>query len=209
MARVVSVNVGRPRQIGVRRGRPLMSSIVKDPVDGRVRAAGTNLEGDEQADRRVHGGADKAVYAYASEDVAWWAQQLGRDDLGPGWFGENLTTEGIDLTHALVGERWRVGDVELEVSQPRLPCFKLGVRFADARMLKAFALASRPGAYLRILREGELGAGDTVELLHRPAHGVTVELVSRAFLLDPSLQPQAAQAPELAASLADELRAVA
>jgi MOSC domain-containing protein YiiM len=209
MARVVSVNVGRPRQIGVRRGRPLMSSIVKDPVDGRVRAAGTNLGGDEQADRRVHGGADKAVYAYASEDVAWWAQQLGRDDLGPGWFGENLTTEGIDLTHAVVGERWRIGDVELEVSQPRLPCFKLGVRFADARMLKAFALASRPGAYLRILREGELGAGDAVELLHRPAHGVTVELVSRAFLLDPSLQPQAAQAPELAASLADELRAVA
>jgi MOSC domain-containing protein YiiM len=209
MPSVVSVNVGQPRQIGVRRGRPLMSSIVKEPVEGRVRAAGVNLEGDAQADLRVHGGADKAVYAYAAEDIAWWAQALGRDELGPGWFGENLTTEGVDVTGAVVGERWRIGDAELEVSQPRLPCFKLGVRFGDRLMLKAFAQASRPGAYLRIIREGTVGAGDGIELLHRPEHGVTVELVSRAFLLDPALQPQAAKAPELAASLADELRAVA
>jgi MOSC domain-containing protein YiiM len=209
MPSVVSVNVGQPRQIGVRRGRPLMSSIVKEPVEGRARAAGVNLEGDAQADLRVHGGADKAVYAYAAEDIAWWAQALGRDELGPGWFGENLTTEGVDVTGAVVGERWRIGDAELEVSQPRLPCFKLGVRFGDRLMLKAFAQASRPGAYLRIIREGTVGAGDGIELLHRPEHGVTVELVSRAVLLDPALQPQAAKAPELAASLADELRAVA
>jgi MOSC domain-containing protein YiiM len=209
MARVVSVNVGQPRQIGVRRGRPLMSSIVKDPVEGRVRAAGVNLEGDAQADLRVHGGADKAVYSYAAEDIAWWAQELGRDDIGASWFGENLTTEGLDVTQAVVGERWRIGDAEFEVSQPRLPCFKLGVRFGDPRMLKAFAQASRPGAYLRIVREGTVGAGDDIELLHRPEHGVTVRLVADAFLLDPSLQPQAARAPELAASLADELRHVA
>jgi MOSC domain-containing protein YiiM len=205
MGRVASVNVGQPRQIGVRRGRPLMSAIVKEPVTGRVRARGHSLEGDAQADPRVHGGADKAIYAYASEDIAWWAALLGRDDLGPGWFGENLTLEGVDATGAVVGERWRVGDAELEVSQPRLPCAKLGIRFGDGRMVKAFARASRPGAYLRIIGEGEIGAGDAVELLHRPGHGVTVQLVSRAILLDPALRPIAASAPELAASLAGEL----
>jgi MOSC domain-containing protein YiiM len=209
MGHVVSVNVGQPRQISVRRGRPLMSSIVKEPVDGRVRATGANLEGDRQADLTVHGGADKAVYAYALEDIAWWAQMLGRPEVGPGWFGENLTTEGVDVTHSVVGERWRIGDAEFEVSQPRLPCSKLGIRFGEPRMVRAFAQASRPGAYLRIIREGSVGAGDEIELLSRPEHGVTVELVSRAFLLDPTLQPEAAKAPELAASLADELRAVA
>ena len=209
MGHVVSVNVGQPRQISVRRGRPLMSSIVKEPVDGRVRATGANLEGDRQADLTVHGGADKAVYAYALEDIAWWAQMLERPEVGPGWFGENLTTEGVDVTHSVVGERWRIGDAEFEVSQPRLPCSKLGIRFGEPRMVKAFALASRPGAYLRIIGEGTVGAGDDIELLHRPEHGVTVELVSRAFLIDPTLQPEAAKAPELAASLADEIRAVA
>ena len=209
MGSVVSVNVGQPRQVSVRRGRPLMSAIVKEPVEGRVRATGANLEGDRQADLTVHGGADKAVYAYALEDIVWWAQMLERPEVGPGWFGENLTTEGVDVTHSVVGERWRIGDAEFEVSQPRLPCSKLGIRFGEPRMVKAFAQASRPGAYLRIIREGSVGAGDAVELLHRPEHGVTVELVSRAFLLDPSLQPEAARAPELAASLADELRSVA
>jgi MOSC domain-containing protein YiiM len=209
MPRVVSVNVGQPRQISVRRGRPFMSSIVKDPVEGRVRATGVNLEGDRQADLRVHGGADKAVYIYAAEDIAWWAQALERPEVGPGWFGENLTAEGLDVTHSVVGERWRIGEAEFEVSQPRLPCSKLGIRFGDGRMVKAFARASRPGAYLRILVEGTVGAGDPIELLHRPEHGVTVQLVADAFLIDPSLQPEAAKAPELAASLADELRAVA
>jgi MOSC domain-containing protein YiiM len=206
MGRVLSVNVGMPQQIGVRRGRPLMSGIVKEPVDGRVRAAGVNLEGDDQADRRVHGGPDKAVYSYAAEDVAWWAEALGRPELGPGWFGENLTLEGADVSGAVVGERWRIGEATFEVSQPRLPCFKLGVRFGDPKMLKRFAQASRPGAYLRIVEEGSVGAGDAVEVLHRPEHGVTVQLVADAFLLDPALQREAAKAPELAASLADELR---
>jgi MOSC domain-containing protein YiiM len=209
MPRVVSVNVGQPRQISVRRGRPLMSSIVKETVEGRVRATGANLEGDRQADLTVHGGADKAVYVYAIEDIAWWAQALERPEVRPSWFGENLTTEGLDVSHSVVGERWRIGEAEFEVSQPRLPCAKLGIRFGDGRMVKAFARASRPGAYLRILVEGTVGAGDPIELLHRPEHGVTVQLVSDAFLLDPSLQPQAAKAPELAASLADALRAVA
>ena len=205
MARIVSVNVGRPQQISVRRGRPVMSAIGKAPVDGRVRVEGVNVAGDDQGDRRVHGGPDKAVYAYACEDAAWWAAELGRE-IVPGMFGENLTTEGVDVSGAVVGERWRVGTVELEVCQPRIPCFKLGLRFGDPLMVRRFGEASRPGAYLRIVREGELGAGDAIEVVARPAHGVTVALVSRAILLDDSLRARAASAPELAAGLAKYLR---
>jgi MOSC domain-containing protein YiiM len=206
MGHLSSVNVGRPQQIGVRRGRPLLSGIVKSPVEGPVRVAGVNLDGDDQADRRVHGGPDKAVYAYAAEDIAWWEAQLQRE-LGPGsWFGENLTTEGVEVTDAVIGERWRVGSTELEVCQPRLPCAKLGTRFGDQRMVRAFAQAARPGAYLRIVSEGELHPGDAVEVVHRPEHGVTVAIVSRAFLTEPELQPVAARAPELAEGLASELR---
>lgn len=200
--RILSVNVGRPQQVAVRRGRPLMSAIGKTPAAGRVRVAGVNLDGDAQADRRVHGGPDKAVYAYACEDTQWWAGALARD-LVPGAFGENLTLEGVQVTRALIGERWRAGTVELEVCQPRLPCAKLGIAFGDPLMVRRFGEASRPGAYLRILVEGELGAGDAVEVVHRPAHDVTIELVSRAILLDDSLLSQAASAPALPAELAD------
>jgi MOSC domain-containing protein YiiM len=206
VARLLSVNVGRPQQLSVRRGRPLMSAIGKAPVEGRVRVAGVNVEGDDQADRRVHGGPDKAVYAYASEDAAFWAAELGRD-LGPGAFGENLTTEGLDVSGAVVGERWRIGDVELEVCQPRLPCSKLALRLGVPPMVKRFAQASRPGAYLRIVTEGALGAGDPIEVLSRPSHGVTVRDVSDAILLDETLLAHASSAPELPAALADWMRA--
>jgi MOSC domain-containing protein YiiM len=203
--RVVSVNAGRPRQISVRRGRPLMSAIGKAPVDGRVRVAGVNVEGDRQADLRVHGGPDKAVYAYAAEDTAWWEEELGRS-LAPGMFGENLTVEGLDVSGAVIGERWLIGDVLLEVAQPRLPCSKLGLRFGEPKMVKRFALARRPGAYLRIVREGELGAGDAVTVSGRPAHGVTVRMVADAILLDETLLAAAAAAPELPAELSDWMR---
>ena len=180
-----------------------MSAIGKRPVDGRVRVDGVNLDGDAQADRRVHGGPDKAVYAYAAEDTVWWAGVLGRD-LVPGAFGENLTTEGVDVTGAVIGERWRVGpDVVLEVCQPRLPCAKLGIAFGDGRMVKRFGEASRPGAYLRIVAPGEVGEGDDVEVLDRPEHRITVELVSRAILLDDALLARAATAPQLPADLAE------
>ena len=198
--RVVSVNVGRPQQVDVRRGRPVMSAIGKAPVTGRVRVEGVNVEGDDQADRTVHGGPDKAVYAYAREDELWWQVRLGRD-VPPGMFGENLTVEGADVSGAVIGETWRIGTVELQVCQPRLPCFKLGLRFGDPQMLKKFALAGRPGAYLRILAEGELGAGDQVDITARPAHGVTIAQVSRAIMLDESELAAAAAAPELPASL--------
>ena len=208
MPRLLSVNVGRPKQIAVRRGRPLMSAIGKAPVEGRVRVEGVNVAGDDQADRRVHGGPDKAVYAYAREDEAWWAEQLGRE-IPPGMFGENLTTEGLDVTGAVIGERWRIGTVVLEVAQPRIPCAKLGTRFGDLTMVKRFGEANRPGAYLRIVAEGELGAGDEIEVLSRPEHGITVAFVSAAILLDETLRERAASTPGLAEDLAALLRRVA
>ena len=205
MATLVSVNAGRPVQIGVRGGRPVMSAIGKAPVAGRVRVAGVNLEGDDQADRRVHGGPDKAVYAYAAEDTAWWAEGLRRE-LGPGAFGENLTVEGVDVTGAVIGERWRVGTVELEVCQPRQPCMKLARRFDDLLMVRRFALACRPGAYLRIVTEGEIGVGDAITVTDRPEHGITIAHVARAVLLDDSLLESAAAAPELPQGLARWMR---
>jgi MOSC domain-containing protein YiiM len=205
MAHVVSVNVGTPQPVGLRRGRTVKSAIAKAPVAGRVRVAGVDLAGDDQADRRVHGGPDKAVYAYATEDTAWWEAELGRE-LGPGAFGENLTTEGVDVSGAVVGERWRIGDVELEVAQPRLPCAKLALRMGEPTMVKRFAQARRPGAYLRIVHEGSLAAGDAVEVLSRPAHGVTVRDVSDAILLDETLLGPASSAPELPGELAAWMR---
>lgn len=198
IGQVASVNVGAVRSIE-HRGRVRSTGIWKEPVAGRVAVRGVNLEGDEQADRRLHGGADKAVYAYSCEDYAWWQAELGRR-LAPGTFGENLTLVGVHLNAAVVGERWQVGSAELEVSQPRTPCWKLGVRMADVRFPDRFEAAERPGAYLRITGEGDVGTGDDVRLVHRPAHGVTIELVHRAFD-DPSLFPIVLQAAELPARL--------
>jgi len=139
MARVVSVNVGTPRQISVRRGRPMMSSIFKAPVEGPIRVEGINLAGDQQADRRVHGGPEKAVYAYAREDADWWEDVLGVD-IANGMFGENLTLAGVEVSGAVIGERWRIGTVELEVCQPRLPCSKLGILCATGLRTASSAL---------------------------------------------------------------------
>jgi len=204
--RLVAVSTGRARQVGVRRGRPLMSAIHKAPVEGRVAAGPEGLDGDEQADLRVHGGPDKAVYAYAAEDTAWWEAELGRA-LGPGAFGENLTVEGLDVTGAIIGERWRVGSTELEVCQPRQPCSKLGIRFGDPLMVRRFAEVARPGAYLRVVVPGELGAGDAIEVVSRPPHDVSIGLVFRAIMHDDALAARAAAAPELPAPLAAWLSA--
>jgi MOSC domain-containing protein YiiM len=189
------VNVGGPRQVGTGR-RTVTTSIWKQPVTGRVAVRGVNVDGDDQADRRVHGGPDKAVYAYAAEDAAWWAEQLGRD-LGPAPFGENLTTSGLDVSEARIGERWLVGTALLEVRQSRTPCYKLGLRMGDPAFVKAFAQATRPGAYLGIVREGELAAGDPIDVVHRPGHDVTVRLMHRALLQDRDLLGQLLAAPEL------------
>jgi MOSC domain-containing protein YiiM len=206
--RVVSVNVGQPREIGTQRGQPVISAIGKQTVQGRVRVAGVNVAGDQQADLRVHGGPDQAVYAYAGEDAAWWADELGRE-VAPGIFGENLTLAGVDVSGALIGERWQIGGVLLEVTAPRIPCAKLGRAFDDPRMVKRFAKALRPGAYLRIVQEGELGAGDPVTVAARPDHDVTVAFVAAAILHDQSLVPRLLDAPQLAARLLDWARAQA
>lgn len=170
--RVVSVNVGRPRTV-THMGRLRETAIRKEPVDGRVVVSGVNLEGDEQADKRVHGGPEQAVYAYAREDYEWWERELGKP-LEPGTFGENLTLEGVDVTNARLGERWQIGSVVLEVASPRLPCWKLGQRMGDQRFVQRFADAARYGAYLRIVREGELGAGDSVRVDHEGASEETI-----------------------------------
>jgi MOSC domain-containing protein YiiM len=193
--RLRSVNVGAIRQIELA-GRARTTAIWKLPVSGRVAVQGVNVVGDEQADRRVHGGPDRAVYAYAREDYAWWERQLGRP-LGPGTFGENLTTEGIEVTGALVGERWRVGGVVLQVTSPRVPCWKLGVRMGDPGFPRRFAAAGRPGAYLAIVAQGAVGAGDRIQVIHRPGHGVTVGLVAASYHRDHRLAASILAAPGL------------
>jgi MOSC domain-containing protein YiiM len=195
---LLSVNVGAVRQIELA-GRPRTSAIWKFPVSGRVAVRGVNLVGDGQADRSVHGGPDRAVYAYAREDYAWWERQLGRP-LEPGTFGENLSTEGIHVTGALVGERWRVGSVVLQVTSPRVPCWKLGVRMGDPGFPRRFAAAGRPGAYLAILEEGTVGAGDRIQVVHRPQHGVTVGLVAASYHRHRRLAARMLAAPELPAA---------
>ncbi len=165
------------------------SAIWKQPVEGRVAARGVNVEGDEQADRRVHGGPDKAVYAYAIEEIRAWEEELGRE-IGPGGFGENLTIEGLAGGGARVGEQWLIGNVLLEVVQPRVPCFKLNLRMGDSKFGKRFVAAGRPGAYLRIVEEGEVGAGDAVEVVRRPDHDVTMRLMMHAALVDRARLPE-------------------
>lgn len=149
----------------------MSTAIWKSPTASRIAIRGVNLEGDDQADRTVHGGTDKAVYAYAREDYDFW-RDVKRMETPPGLFGENLTVEGLDLSCALIGEQWIVGSATLEVTQPRLPCYKLGIRVGDAHFPKRFMAASRMGAYLRVIREGAVGAGDAIVVSVKPDHGI-------------------------------------
>lgn len=182
IARLLSVNVGQPRDVELN-GEIRQTAIFKDPVPGRVKILDHHVAGDRQADQENHAGVHKAVYAYAREDLDFWAEELGRD-IEHGFVGENLTIAGYDVSHAVVGERWRLGDVEFEVAQPRIPCWKLGVRAGDPTMTRRFEKALRPGAYLRVITEGEVGAGDELEVLSRPAHGFTVFDGSRIYHRD-------------------------
>jgi MOSC domain-containing protein YiiM len=193
--KIVSVNVGVPREFDYN-DRLARSAIWKSPVPGRIRAAGVNLAGDEQADRRAHGGPDKALYAYAVEDARWWERELGRA-LAHGEFGENLTTEGVAVNDALVGERWNVGTAVLEVSEPRVPCWRLGVRMDDPKFPRRFTEALRPGAYLRIVKEGDVGAGDDIAVVERPDHDVTVRDVLRIYAFDRGELERLVRVPQL------------
>jgi MOSC domain-containing protein YiiM len=180
--KLLSVNVGSVREFEYS-GHPAKSAIWKSPVSGRITARGVNLAGDDQADRKAHGGPDKAVYAYAIEDVRWWEQEIGRS-LAHGEFGENVTTEGIEMNDALIGERWEIGTTVLEVSEPRIPCWRLGVRMNDKVFPRRFTEALRPGSYLRIIVEGDVGAGDEIRVVERPAHDLTIRDVFRIYTRD-------------------------
>jgi len=162
MGRVESLNLAEPHTLR-RRGQDVVTGLWKVPVERPVRLLAEGVEGDLVGDLRLHGGEQKAVYAYAVEDIAWWEAELERE-LGPGFFGENLTLSGVDVTGAPPGQRWRVGQTELEVTQPRSPCWKLEEKVGEPGFMKRFVRAGRPGMYLRVLREGEVRAGDAVEV---------------------------------------------
>jgi MOSC domain-containing protein YiiM len=180
--RVVSVNVGLPRTVRWK-ARDVTTGIFKEPVQGRVPVRRLNLDGDRQADLTVHGGALKAVYAYPVEHYAFWQEQLGVE-LPHGAFGENLTVEGLPLEEAVgVGDRLRIGAAELVVTQPRLPCYKLGLRFGREDMVKRFLVSGRTGYYLSVEEEGDVGAGDRVEIARHPAR-VPVAEITRVFEAD-------------------------
>lgn len=178
--RVLSTNVGLPREIQWR-GQRIETGIFKEPVSGRVTVDALNLRGDRQADLTVHGGTTKAVYAYPHEHYAFWKRELDLPELPAGSFGENLTVMGFAERDVRIGERWRVGSCELAVTEPRVPCFKLAARFQRADMIRRFLESRRSGFYLRVLRTGELGAGDEVELLERDESSVSVADVVELF----------------------------
>jgi len=197
-ARVLSVNVGGVRKFDYH-GHAAQSAIWKSPVAGRVRAQGVNLAGDRQADLEAHGGFDKAVYAYSVEDQRFWEREIGRP-LSYGEFGENLTTEGTDLNDALVGERWQIGSAVFEVSEPRVPCWRLGVRMNDEAFPRRFTKALRPGSYLRIVVEGDVGAGDEIRVMEKPDHGLTIRDVFRIYTRDRDEVPRLLAIPQLSQS---------
>jgi MOSC domain-containing protein YiiM len=180
---IVSVNVGRPRPVLWRDGA-VTTGIFKGPVARRVAVRRLNLDGDAQADLSVHGGPDKAVYAYPVENYDYWREQLPGRELPFGVFGENLTTAGLREDALHIGDELRVGTARLAVTQPRMPCFKLGIRFGDPTMPRQFLESGRPGFYLAVLEEGEVGPGDPVELLREDENRVTVADVLRLIVQD-------------------------
>ena len=193
--RVLSVRVGRVQHADWA-GRAKRTAIDKRPMSGRVAVGALGLAGDEQADQKFHGGPDKAIYAYSRKDAAFWARELERD-VPAGAFGENLTVADLDLTGAVVGERWAIGSSLLEVRQPRLPCRVFAAFWQVPDLVKRFTAAARPGAYLGVLRPGDVGVGDGVLVVHRPLHGVTVGEVFRARTLERDLVPRLLDPPEL------------
>jgi MOSC domain-containing protein YiiM len=180
---IVSVNVGLPREIAWG-NEVVRTGIFKQPIDGRVVLRRLNLEGDAQADLSVHGGPDKAVYAYPIEHYAYWREQLPGRELPLGIFGENLTLAGLTEEAAHIGDELQIGTARLVITQPRLPCFKLGIRFGDPTILARFLASNRPGIYLAVLEEGEIGAGDTVERVHEDENRLTVTELFRLMVHD-------------------------
>ena len=178
--KLISLNVARPRLVMWNHG-PVSTGIFKEPVEGRVMLRELNLDGDRQADLTVHGGPTKAVYAYPAEHYEYWRRELPDMLLPYGMFGENFTTEGLDERSVEIGDRFRVGAAEVMVTEPRMPCYKLGIKFGRADILKRFLASGRSGFYFSVLSEGEVGAGDQIELIERAESHVTVADITRLY----------------------------
>ena len=181
--KIISVNVGLPRLV-LRNGEPVSTGIFKEPVDGRVMVRTLNLDGDRQSDLSVHGGPLKAVYVYPSEHYEFWKHELPDMELPWGTFGENLTTTGLFETEVNIGDRFRIGTAEVMVTQPRMPCYKLGIRFGRVDIIKRFLVSERTGFYLSVSKEGEVGAGDEFELLEKSSSDVSVVDITRLYSTD-------------------------
>jgi MOSC domain-containing protein YiiM len=205
---IVSINVGGPREVAWN-GKIVLTSIWKEPVAGPVRVGATNLEGDRQSDLSAHGGRDKALYAYPSEHYAWWRGELPGMTLDWGNFGENLTTQGLTEDGVCIGDRLTIGTAEFEITQPRMPCFKLGLRFGRSDMVKRFQHSGRHGFYLRVLCEGEIRPGDPVR--HSIAAGPRMPVRDIAALYtakepDEKLLRLALSLPGLSAAWREDLK---
>lgn len=197
--KLLSVNVGLPREVKWD-GRIIRTSIFKTPVAGRVQVRNINIDGDQQSDLTVHGGIHKAVYVYPSEHYAFWREALPNVDLGWGAFGENFTTQGVlDDKAVRIGDRFRIGSTEFVVTQPRIPCFKLGIRFGRADMVKRFLHSGRNGFYLAVAKEGEVAAGDAIELMARDENGITVADIVELYTADAAKQDFLQRVTELPA----------
>ena len=181
--KLLSVNVSRPREVAHGR-KTVRTGIFKEPVAGRVVLRELNLDGDGQADLVNHGGLHRAVYAYPVENYDYWGRELSRDDLSFGQFGENFTVDGMTEEDVHIGDVFRVGDALMEVSQPRPPCFKLGIKMAMPRFPKLFLASGRVGFYLRVLEEGEVGAGDEIERVRRDPERLTVRETSHLLFFE-------------------------
>jgi MOSC domain-containing protein YiiM len=196
--KLISINVGLPRDV-TRRGKTVRTSIWKSPVEGRVRVSKLNLDGDQQSDLSVHGGVDKAIYAYPCEHYSFWRSQLPDLDLPWGAFGENFTTEGLLEDQVHIGDRLRAGSAEFIVTQPRMPCFKLGIRFDRPDMVKRFLQSKRTGFYLAVLHEGEVAAGDSIEFRDQQENGLTIADIVNLYTVDSENQEFLRRATELPA----------
>ena len=196
--KLISINVGLPREVSWH-GKSVLTSIWKVPVNGSVHVSTLNVEGDRQADLTVHGGADKAVYLYPGEHYPYWRHQLPGSELPWGAFGENFTTEGLSEADVNIGDRFRIGSAEFLVTQPRMPCFKLGIRFGRPEILKHFLQSGRTGFYLSVVREGEVAAGDSIHLVARDGNAVTVADIVNLYTADSENQELLHRATELSA----------
>ncbi|PYL79019.1 MAG: MOSC domain-containing protein [Verrucomicrobia bacterium] len=181
--KVLSLNVGLPREV-TWQGKRVTTGIFKEPIQERVMMRTLNLDGDQQADLTVHGGVSKAVYAYPSEHYNYWRSELPGMDLSWGMFGENFTTEGFLEDAVYIGDRFRIGETEVMVTEPRMPCYKLGIKFGRADIIKRFLASRRTGFYFAVMREGMVGAGDDVELIEREQQEISVADVTRLYAFD-------------------------